>query len=367
MSGVSVSLAGPADDAAIRRLMRRQAMPGRITVTFEREPDFSLGCALTGEDCRILVARSDQGEVIGVACRSLRSVFLNGQEQRLGYLGQLRIDERFRGRWLVSRGFSLLRELHEDTGVPAYLAAIVGGNPEATGVLVEKRRKFFPEFHAVADYRTLAIDVHRPKPAIDCNAQIASAHPDELSDIAGFLQAYGQRRQFFPVWDEESLRSLAAYGLRPGDFRVARRDGQLVGVVALWDQSAYKQTVIQAYSGWLRAIAPLWNSGASLVGRSPLPRPGQSLRSAYAALICIVEDDAAVFASLLREIYNLAHSRGFRYLMLGLDAREPLLPVAGCYSHILYPSRLYLAEWSDGGHLHERLEQRPCYVDIATL
>jgi hypothetical protein len=91
------------------------------------------------------------------------------------------------------------------------------------------------------------------------------------------------------------------------------------------------------------------------------------LRSAYAALICIADDDSAVFAWLLREVYNLAHSRGFSHLMLGLDARDPLLPVAQAYTHILYPSRLYLAEWSDGGHIHERLEQRPAYVDIATL
>src|SRR6516162_6075648 len=101
MSGISVNFAGPADDAAIRLLMRRQPMPGRVTVTFEREPNFFPGCAVTGEDCQVLVARSDRGEIVGVACRSERNVFVNGQERRLGYLGQLRVDQRFRGRWLV--------------------------------------------------------------------------------------------------------------------------------------------------------------------------------------------------------------------------------------------------------------------------
>jgi len=98
MMRLSVNLAQPADDAAIRLLMRRQPVPGRVTVTFEREPDFSLGCAVTGDDCRILVARSEDDGIVGVACASVRNVFVNGREQRLGYLGQLRVDERFRGR-----------------------------------------------------------------------------------------------------------------------------------------------------------------------------------------------------------------------------------------------------------------------------
>lgn len=127
MMQFSVDLASAGDDAAIRSLYRRQPMPGRISVAFEREPNFSLGCRITGKDCQIVVARTtNSGEIAGVACRSKRQMYLNGHEQRLGYLGQLRIDERFRGRWLVSRGFRLLRQLHDRDPLPAYLVSIVG-------------------------------------------------------------------------------------------------------------------------------------------------------------------------------------------------------------------------------------------------
>jgi len=105
MMEVNIDVAVPEDDASIRRLVKRQPVPGRITVAFEREPDFSLGCAVTGDDCQIVVARTaEDAEVVGVACRSVRHVFLNGSEQRLGYLGQLRVDERFRGRGLSPAG-----------------------------------------------------------------------------------------------------------------------------------------------------------------------------------------------------------------------------------------------------------------------
>ncbi len=356
----TVGLAVPADDEQIRGLVRRHAMPGRVSLAFEREPDFSLGCAVTGDQYQIVVARApDTGEIVGVACRSIRHVFVNGHPHRIGYLGQLRVDERFRGRWLISRGFSLLAGMDRADPVPAYLASIVDGNDEATGVLVRRRRRAFPAFHEVAKYRTLALSLGRPRRRRAGEAVVTAGSADQLPEFCRFLRTEGARRQFFPVWSEERLRDLAALGLRMEDIRIARRHGAIVGAMGLWDQSAYKQAVVRAYSGWLKA--------ASWLGRSLVPRIGEPVRSAYAALVCVAPDETAVFDSLLREVYNDARARRFDYLVVGLDARDPLLDAARRYSHVSYPSRLYLTSWSKEGLLHEQLDGRPAYVDVATL
>lgn len=365
---LAVNLATPADDAAIRQLLRCEPMPGRIRVTYEREPEFRLGCEVAGEDCQVLVARpTGSVEVVGLACRSVRRVFINGREQRLGYLGNLRVDPRFRGRWLVSRGFSQLKQLHDRDPLAGYLTSIVDGNSEATGVLVENRRPIFPAFHAIADYRTLAIGVNRAKQALSAGVEISAPNKGELGEVAWFLQVTGSRRQFFPAWTEEGLSRLSSFGLGMEDLRIARRGAEIVGVAGLWDQSGYKQTVVRGYTGWLKAAAPLYNLGAPWLGRATLPRPGEEIRSAYASLICIANDEVAVFRALLRELYRLARARRLGYLLVGLDSRDPLLPTAQEYSHVVYPSRLYLAEWPDGGSIHEQLDGRPAYVDIATL
>jgi hypothetical protein len=365
---LEVSLATPADDEAIRELLRRQPMPGRIRLTYEREPDFRLGCEVTGDDCQVLVARPEnRTEIVGIACRSVRQVFINGVAQRIGYLGQLRVDSRFRGRWLVSRGFSRLKQMHDRDPLPGYLASIVGGNDEATGVLVRKRRRAFPAFRPVADFRTLAIHVHRAKPALRSDLEISAARMDELAEIASFLQINGAGRQFSPIWTQEAILGLYSFGLETGDLTLARRHGRIVGITGLWDQSHYKQTVIHGYSGWLKGIAPLYNLAAPWLGRVPLPSPGEKLKSVYASLICIANDEVAVFRSLLREIYNVAAARGFRHLLVGLDENDPLLAAARDYSHVIYPSQIYLAEWTEGGGLYEQLDGRPAYVEIATL
>ena len=358
---VVVDLARPGDDEGIRALVRREALPGRIRLSLAREPEFAMGCAVTGDDYRVVVARAaDTGDIVGVACRSVRRVFLAGREHRIGYLGQLRVDERFRGRWLVSRGFSLLAAIDRDEPLPAYLASIVDGNSEATGILVAKRRARFPAFREVAAYRTLALPVRR-KPPLAGPEEIVPGSADQLSELAGFLRAEGVRRQLFPVWTEDALARLEGFGLRLEDIRIARRCGAIVGVIALWDQTAYKQSIVRGYSGWMKALSPI------------LPRIGDTIRSVTASLVSVVNDDPQVFARLLREVYRAARSRGFAYLLVGLDARDPLLKIARTYSHYSYPSRLYLASWanghggSNGGALHAQLDERPAYVDIATL
>jgi len=88
--GVQISFATPADDADIRGLLRREPIPGRIAISYEREPDFSIGCDATGENAAVLVARDmDTGDTVGVACRSEREVYVNSAPVRLGYLGQV--------------------------------------------------------------------------------------------------------------------------------------------------------------------------------------------------------------------------------------------------------------------------------------
>ena len=338
---LTVEFAAPSDDAGIRALMQRQAMPGRIRLAFAREPSFARGCAVTGDDCRIVVARARE-EIVGVACRSVRNVFLNGRETRIGYLGQLRVDDRFRGRWLVSRGFALLGEIDRLDPLPAYLASIVDGNDEADTVLVRRRK-----FRAVAQYRTLAIPLRNTSFSRSGPTKVGAPKVGELDEIVRFLRMEGSRRQFFPVWTEECLRNLD--GLNIEDIRIARRDGAIAGVMALWDQSAYKQSIVRGYSGWMRMAQPF------------LPRVGKEIRSAYAAMICVADGD--VFASLLREIVGIASARKFDYLLVGLDTRDPNLAIARKYRHHVYPSTLYLTN----GGLHEQLDQRPAYVDIATL
>ena len=368
MTGVRVDVATAADDAGLRDLVRREPVAGRITIAYEREPDFFLGCRVLDDAPAVLVARAADGTVVGVACRSTRDVYVNGASTRLGYLGQLRVDRRFRGRWLVSRGYQRLAELHARRPVPAYLAAIVDGSDEATGVLVERPRRRYLAFRPVADCTTLAFATGA-RPRHGDVAHVRAANEADLGSIAAFLARESPRRQFAPVWTEASLRRLVTrFGLALADIQLAEDAGGIRGVMAAWDQSAFKQSVVRGYGPALRLAAPLYNAGAAWLGRPRLPRAGETLRSAFAALTAVSGDDPPIAQALLAAALRRAAARGCDYLLLGLDAGDPLGGAARRVApHVIYRSRLYCADWDTEGLFHARLDGRPSAVDIATL
>lgn len=365
---IRVELAQPADDPAIRRLLATNPVPGRVTVTYEREPNYFLGCGTMGPFYQIIVGRQPtSGELTGVGCRATRPLFVNGVAEEVGYLGQLRVDQRFQGRWMVSHGFRFLRELHADGRVRGYITTIIAENALAQGVLVQRARRHFPVYRECDQVYTAALMLRRPRRA-GASCEIRHGAANDLDAVAAFLRQHGASRQFFPVYQAEDFcASPLTRGFRADDFVVACRNGRIVGVVGLWDQSAYKQTVVRAYRGALRRLWPAYNLGLRLIGAQPLPAPGQPLHSAYASFICVANDDPQIFGALLQQVYNLAAARGYAWLLVGLSARDPLLAVVRRYAHVPYFSRLYTVGWDDAGDFHTRLDRRiPC-VEIAAL
>lgn len=362
-------MATPADDPAIRRLLATGPIPGRVTVTYEREPNYFLGCGTMGSFFQVMVARHrPSGAVVGLSCRATRPLFINGRVEETGYLGQLRLDESFQGRWLVPLGFRFMHQLHADGRVAGYIATIIEGNTLAQGILVNRARGYMPRWREVGRLCSAAIILGVSKRRARSPYAIDLGSAADLGAIVAFLRQHGAAKQFFPVYTPDDFNgNSTTLDFQPQDFLLARHNGKIVGVLGVWDQSRYKQTVVQAYSGLLRWLRPAYNIGARLAGRQPLPAPGRPIHFAYASFICIAGNDPAIFQVLLRQAYHLAAGRGYAYLMVGLSVRDPLLAVVRRYLHIPYYSRLYAVYWPDGENFYERLDSRIPYVEIASL
>jgi hypothetical protein len=366
---IEVKLATSADDGDIRRLLATNPIPGQVTVTYEREPDYFLGCQTMGNFYQVVIGRQQpEGELVGLGCRATRPLFINGQVEEVGYLSQLRIDRKYQGRWLVPLGYRYMQKLHADGRVAGYLTTIIEENVRAIGVLVEKARGPIPRYREFQRLQTLAILLRRPRRLPVSAYKLERGCQASLGEVVTFLRHEGAAKQFFPAYTEADFQqSPATLDFQVEDFILARQGGRLAGVIGLWDQSRYKQMRVQAYEGSLARLRPCYNLGLRIVGARPLPPPGQTLRFAYASFICVAGNRPDIFQLLLAATYNLAAERGYTYLMAGLADNDPLLAEARRYRHIPYPSRLYTVCWPEGERWHERLDGRIPYVEIATL
>ncbi|HSP17665.1 MAG TPA: hypothetical protein VLV78_23170 [Thermoanaerobaculia bacterium] len=352
MSEVVFSMATHDDDAALRRLLASSPMPGHIRLRLEREPDYFAGCGTMGSFTQVLVAR-DAERVVGLSCRAVRTLYVNGQPEDVGYLGHLRVQREYQGRSLVVRGFRHLHELHADRRVRGYLTTIVDGNREAEGVLVRRRRGPMPRYRFLDRLITLAFAT--PSRLFRGARRVRE---EQRADVEAFLEREGPRRNFFPV-----LRDTP--GLTARDFVLVTRNGRMAGAAGLWDQSSVKQTVIDGYDGLLSAARPVYNCAARIIGRPPLPRPGAALRVAYGSFFCAI--DRQVVRELLEEVLLLAAERGHEMVLVGFTESDPSLEAARQLRHIEYRSSIYSVTWDDGEHFHDRLDSRPRYLELATL
>ena len=105
-------------------------MPGAISVAFHREPSFFRAVGIEGDSQQVIVGRdgTDTTRIRGVATRSIRTMWLNGEPQRIGYLSGLRVDPTVRQSIWLARGYQKLRELHEADPVPIYVSTIIEDN-----------------------------------------------------------------------------------------------------------------------------------------------------------------------------------------------------------------------------------------------
>lgn len=362
---VEVRLATPDDEPALRALVASVVMPGAVALRFARDPDYFLGTTIMGDPCDVIVARRRaDGAPAGLVCRAQRRAFVNGVETDLGYVGQIRVAEAFRGRGLVTRGARALRDRVPE-GQLAF-GVIARDNPRAAGALAGRRLPAGLRLARVAGLTTCALLLRRRRPPRVAGLDLLRAAPRDLPDVVAFLRQEGARRQFFPAYTlDDFTGGTALRDLAPEDVWLARRGGRLVGTLAVWDQAGFKQDVVAGYGPALRRLRPAYDALARLLGARPLTPPGQAIPLAFAACLRVAGDDPRTMRALVATAAAAARERGKAFLMVGLADADPLLTVVRRFLHVPYRSDLVALSWS--GDPAARLDGRTPQVEIATL
>ncbi len=203
----------------------------------------------------------------------------------------------------------------------------------------------------------------RPEPGVD----IVPAGGFEA--LAMRLDETGRDYQFHPVWSADRLRSgRRCRGIGLDDFVVAADANGVRGALCLWDQRAFKQTVVAGYSRQLGRLRPLLNLAAPALRQPRLPAPGGRLESAFLSHLSVDPDDGATLLALVGEAARRARGRGIEYLMLGMAERHPLRRTLQkrLYCHS-YASMIYVVYWDDGREAASGIDARMPHPELALL
>jgi hypothetical protein len=206
-----------------------------------------------------------------------------------------------------------------------------------------------PRYQDLGQFRCAAIGLRNVNGLGGGSVEIRNAGPADAGRLIDVLNAQGRLRQFFPVYTEADFGPSGQLlaGLEWKDVFLAVRSGEIIGVMAAWDQRAFRRWRISGYATWLRmARAPL-NLAARFRRMPLLPEPGMPLRYFFLSLVCIRDDDVDVFSALLGEVMR-QREQGYDFFVAGLHERDPLVRRLMAYPHFPLHSRLYAVAWDNG-------------------
>lgn len=310
------------DDAEVRALLRRSVIPGAVRVAFTREPDYFLGEGLAGSSDVTIVARRG-GVLVAVGRCSVLTLFVNGRPQRVGYLGELRMAPGTPASpRLLRDGYAFLAELTDGWGVERYVTSIADDNDRARRVLAHGGRFGLPAYRPIARLVTLVAPVTRRASVGASSPTNAPAidHAPE-SELTEFLQSQAKGVQLGLCWDRGQWEALSQHGLSSDAFSAVRRHGRVVATGAVWDQRAFRQTVIDGYSSAMRVARPFINAIMTLRSLPPLPAPGERL--AMGAVCGATVTDPNDWTVLWQELNQSASASGLLWLAVVRDVRDP--------------------------------------------
>lgn len=386
MSRFVFDVADRGDDAAMRSFLRSTTMPGRVQLAFLREPSYFAPGGRFGSFHQTIVCRDtapppspgstadESSEVVGLGCRSVRDVHLDGRPTPVGYLSMLRSAERVRSGLLLARGYRYLRELHADGAAPCYLTTIAEGNEVAHDVLTSGRAGL-PRYRPAGRYLTFAVAARaaRRRRGSEEGQRLADDH----EEVIRFLGSHGKSRQFYPVIERADFDGAPPHlgpaspcfaGIGLDDIAIRRDDdGRIVATMALWDQRSFRQTVIRGYGPTLHRLRPAHNATRWLHRRPRLPEPGSTLQEGYVALTAIENDDADTADGLLGDLLGRANGRGLDYVLFGCHEDDPLASVAAQRAFLTYTTRVFVVTWSDLGAEPDYDPTIPIHLEVGCL
>ncbi len=338
-----------ADDSELRAVIRRIPMEGSISLTFGREPSF-LAAAKTGslKSETIVGRKAPSSSIIGFGERSLRKVYMNGEEKTIWYLHTLRILPKERNARALLRGYQYFHSLPNESSAPYFLTTILDDNITAKKIL-ESGRAGMPSYTRVGTLQTYLIPLRTRKKIRTTSPEIGRASHLSISSAYSCLDSYNKGYSLAPRYDIPDLLGVSGIlpAFNPENLYTFSFEGKVAGTLGVWDQQSFKQSIVASYSPRMKILRSVYNAQSYFSGSPYLPKTGNQIRMIYACLLSVMGNDTAIFGELLDQVINDWSGIGHDWLVVGLLSGSPLERVVHKKSARQISSGVYLVHWKE--------------------
>lgn len=355
------------DNEGISSFLDNYPSEGSVQIHLKRDSLFYNSIDVLGKDSYILLLE-DEKRIGGVGIFSEKNCYFNGKNQNIGYLSDLRIDEKYRRRGYLARGFKRMRKQFEKTSVPFALTTIMSDNEVATDVLMSKKAGL-PNYKHVSDYETIFLGTKKNFWSADSRFSVSKLLENEIDELCEFYEQEGSKRQFFPRYSKNDITEDTGIlrGLEYSDIFIARENGNIVGAVSLWDQMPYRRWMIKKYSLSIALFRFCYNIYARLARTMFFPKMGRKVIYKLLSMVLVKDSNPDIFEAILSFIWNSEKAiKDLDLVMCGLASHDPIKKVLSVPGH-RFKSGIYMVYWDDCHDYRDQLNDSIPYFELGSL
>lgn len=363
--GIAYKIASSEDDDGLRFILQNTPMDGWIQVTFEREPSFFKSDHLFGETIAVIAHQEKAPqELVGMYTMTNMPVHINGNQEWVGYLGGLRVLKKHRNkiRALIGGFESINQLLNSDFAQSYWFTSLAKDNASARRIL-EAGIKGLPIYRPVSDMQTLFFPTKIGKNM----GLLKPVKKDEVSELVGFYNRQAAQYQFSPALSEAWLMNLSGNtGITIDDFFILKKNNEILGCLAIWDQRKVKQTVVKGYKPPYKSIRILYNIYAKFANKLILPESGEMIEQVYLSFFALDSTIDHLAVDILREALFKSAQKNADIATLGLSTSNPMLKlIKSKFPVQTYHTCIEAVAWQAEDIVS--LDSRPAQPEVAFL
>lgn len=357
MGAIQIRLATDADNEKIMDLARRCPQKGMITFLPNRTPRFNSLHRLLDPDTWHYVACKDD-KIIGLVGVVHFHARILDQVRKMGFIMDLRVDEAYRSGLTAFRLVKTIVDHLLGIGVDMVISNFIKDNKAS--LVFTSGRGGIPVAHHLGDNRFLNII---PIVSMRLNKRFTIEKPttEDIPELLQLYRNYAANFKIAPEINEERFRNYVENieGLSLDQFIIARENGKIKAVTAMWDEHTYNSYTVLEMNFTSKVIVVVLKF-LSLFMRVPHPvRLNEPLRQL--ALVLYAHDDCPeALDTLFRHANNINLGADYTLITLHAQQNDPVFNFLKKFKTITITSQMFFF-YPDPG-FYEKLKNDPSPV-----
>jgi hypothetical protein len=297
------------DNQQLIELTSDSGMAGDIALRIDRKPDFFKLLNMRGES-KVFVA-VDGDQIVGSVCVSKEDVYVGGQIYPLQYLGDFKIAEPYRNKFIGFRLCKLLEKHVLDIGADLAFLNYAKGNT--------KPIRFFGNRPNIPDFESLGVfNIHqfigKKKKAFHPKYEVISNKVTE--DLLTFLNIHYRNYELGNVITPDKLEGSTVF--------TVQENGKIIAALCLLDTMNVKQNVVTEVSWKMKYLLKILNSLNSVLGLSKMPELNKPVSMIYIKYLAVQNNEKQLVRILIGHARNIAYEKSYSFVSVGLHEKDPL-------------------------------------------